>query len=105
MTTPAKKADEKGGGKKVLMRNKRARHEYFIEDTMEAGMVLMGSEVKSLRAGKAEMTDAYAEIENGQATLRQMRKDRQKRDKFEVKKKEKKDRKKEKKKDRYSKRK
>ncbi|HPH27302.1 MAG TPA: SsrA-binding protein SmpB [Pseudomonadota bacterium] len=72
MTTPAKKADEKGGGKKVLMRNKRARHEYFIEDTMEAGVVLMGSEVKSLRAGKAEMTDAYAEIENGQATLRQM---------------------------------
>ena len=72
MTTPAKKADEKGGGKKVLMRNKRARHEYFIEDTMEAGVVLMPTEVKSLRAGKAEMTDAYAEIENGQATLRQM---------------------------------
>jgi SsrA-binding protein len=44
---------------KVLLRNKRARHDYFVEQTMEAGLVLTGSEVKSLRAAKAVLSDAY----------------------------------------------
>ena len=65
-------AKEKDGGNKVLLRNKRARHEYFIEETIEAGIVLMGSEVKSLRAGRAELTDAYAAIVGNEAFLNQM---------------------------------
>ena len=67
------KAAEKGkGGVKVLARNKKARHEYFIEETIEAGMVLMGSEVKSLRASRCEVGDAYASVENGEAFLQDM---------------------------------
>jgi SsrA-binding protein len=54
---------------KVLLRNKKARHDYFVERTIEAGLVLQGSEVKSLRAAKAVMSDAYAMINNGEAWL------------------------------------
>jgi SsrA-binding protein len=46
---------------KIVATNRRARHEYHIEDTLEAGMVLMGSEVKSLREGKVNLQDAYCE--------------------------------------------
>jgi SsrA-binding protein len=59
-------------GQKVLLRNRRARHEYSIEETVEAGIALLGSEVKSLRAGKAEIGDAYASIEGGEMVLQQM---------------------------------
>ncbi len=59
----------KGEGKKVLLRNSRARHDYFIEDTIEAGLVLVGSEVKSLRDGKASLGEAYAKVEAGEAFL------------------------------------
>ena len=59
-------------GVKVLARNKKARHEFFIEETIEAGIVLMGSEVKSLRASRCEIGDAYASVENGEAFLQQM---------------------------------
>jgi len=59
----------KAEGKKVLLRNSRARHDYFIEDTMEAGLVLVGSEVKSLRDGKASLGEAYAKVEAGEAFL------------------------------------
>ena len=52
----------KGEGKKVLLRNSRARHDYFIEDTIEAGLVLVGSEVKSLRDGKASLGEAYSKV-------------------------------------------
>src|SRR3954469_18061179 len=55
--------------KKVLLRNKKAQHDYFIETTMEAGVVLQGSEVKSLREAKAVMSDAYATVKNGEAWL------------------------------------
>jgi SsrA-binding protein len=65
-------AAKDGDGKKVLLRNKRARHDYHIEDTWEAGIALVGSEVKSLRAGKAELTDAYALVRAGEAYLCQM---------------------------------
>jgi SsrA-binding protein len=49
--------------------NKRARHEYFIEETYEAGMALQGWEVKSLRAGKAQITEGYVLVKNGEAWL------------------------------------
>ena len=55
--------------KKVLLTNKRARHDYFVEDSFEAGMVLQGSEVKSLREAKAVLSDAYATVKNGEAWL------------------------------------
>jgi SsrA-binding protein len=49
--------------------NKRARYEYFIEDTHEAGLALLGWEVKSLRAGKGQITEAYVLVKNGEAWL------------------------------------
>lgn len=54
---------------KVIARNKRARHDYAIEETVEAGLELMGSEVKSLRAGRATLSDSYAMPERGQIFL------------------------------------
>jgi SsrA-binding protein len=54
---------------KVLLRNKRARHDYFVEWSVEAGVSLQGSEVKSLREAKAVMSDAYATVKNGEAWL------------------------------------
>src|SRR5574341_837818 len=49
--------------------NRRARHDYFIEETIEAGLVLTGSEVKSLRAGKAQLKDSHARIQRGELWL------------------------------------
>ena len=49
--------------------NRRARHDYAIEDTLEAGMVLTGTEIKSIRAGRANLAEAYARIERGEAWL------------------------------------
>ena len=56
-------------GRKLVAQNRRARHEYEILDTIEAGIVLLGPEVKSLRAGKASLTDAYASFRRGEAWL------------------------------------
>ncbi|MDD7943545.1 SsrA-binding protein SmpB [Microbacterium sp. NE2HP2] len=56
-------------GEKLVASNKRARHDYAIEKTYEAGLVLTGTEVKSLRQGRANLTDGYAYIDNGQAYL------------------------------------
>jgi SsrA-binding protein len=56
-------------GRKVVATNRKARHDYTIEDTYEAGMVLTGTEVKSLRQGRASLVDGYAYIDNGQAYL------------------------------------
>ncbi|WP_111719395.1 SsrA-binding protein SmpB [Homoserinimonas sp. OAct 916] len=56
-------------GEKVVATNRKARHDYLIESTFEAGMVLTGSEVKSLRMGRASLVDGYAFIENGEAWL------------------------------------
>lgn len=72
MSNSTAKAKDKDTGRKVLLRNKRARHDYTVEDTLEAGVALLGSEVKSLRAGKAELTDAYAAVEAGEIFLHQM---------------------------------
>src|SRR5260370_17694100 len=52
--------------------NRRARHEYDIEETFEAGMVLTGTEIKSIRAGRVNLQDAYARIDNGEAWLLNM---------------------------------
>lgn len=53
-------------GKKVIAQNKSARHDYFIEETFECGVVLTGTEVKSLRAGRASLTDGFAMINDGE---------------------------------------
>jgi SsrA-binding protein len=53
--------------------NRRARHEYFVLDTFEAGIMLCGTEVKSLREGKCQLVDAYVAIERGEAWLRNAR--------------------------------
>jgi SsrA-binding protein len=54
---------------KTIALNRRARHEFSIEDTVEAGIVLVGTEIKSIRAGKVNLADAYARIERGEAWL------------------------------------
>jgi SsrA-binding protein len=56
-------------GRKLVAQNRRARHDFHIEDTYEAGMVLVGTEVKSLRAGRATITDAFAEVEDDEVFL------------------------------------
>ena len=56
-------------GEKVISNNRAAFHEYFILDTVEAGLELLGTEVKSLREGKTNIKDGYIRIENGQAYL------------------------------------
>ena len=56
-------------GEQVVCVNRQARHNYFIDETYEAGLVLLGSEVKSLRDGKANLVDSYARIQKGEAFL------------------------------------
>ena len=56
-------------GQKVVAQNKKARHDYTIEDRYEAGLVLTGTEVKSLRAGRASLVDGYAYVDRGEAWL------------------------------------
>ncbi|MCG0278447.1 MAG: SsrA-binding protein SmpB [Thermanaeromonas sp.] len=57
---------------KVVAENRKARHDYFIEETLEAGLVLTGTEVKSLRSGKANIRDSFARVENGEVFLYDM---------------------------------
>jgi len=54
---------------RAIARNKRARHDYHVIDSVEAGVVLRGTEVKSVRLGKIQLGESFARIENGQATL------------------------------------
>ena len=54
---------------KILIKNKKAWHEFFIEETVEAGIVLVGSEVKSIRAGKANIREAFVRISNNEAFI------------------------------------
>ncbi|MEO3790545.1 SsrA-binding protein SmpB [Nonomuraea sp. B10E15] len=56
-------------GRKVIAQNKRARHDYHVDETFEAGLVLQGTEVKSLREGRASLADGYASIDGGEAWL------------------------------------
>ena len=57
---------------KIIAENRKARHDYFIEDEYEAGMVLKGTEVKSLRQGRANLKDSYAKVRNGELFVHQM---------------------------------
>lgn len=61
----------KGTGK-VLAQNKKAGHDYFIEETYEAGMVLQGTEIKAIRAGKVQLKDSFVRIRNGEAWISNM---------------------------------
>lgn len=63
----AKKHDDK-----VLAQNKKASHDYFIEDTMEAGLVLQGTEIKSIRNGRVQLKDAFIRIRNNEAWISNM---------------------------------
>lgn len=56
----------KNAGIKTVCENRKARHDYFIHETYEAGIALQGTEVKSLRAGRANLKDSYASIQNGE---------------------------------------
>jgi SsrA-binding protein len=56
-------------GPRTIAVNRRARHEFTIEDTLDAGLVLTGTEIKSIRAGKVNIADAYARVERGEAWL------------------------------------
>ena len=57
---------------KIVANNKKARHDYHLTDEMEAGIVLKGTEVKSIREGRVTIKDSYAEIKNGEVFLRQL---------------------------------
>ena len=59
----------KESGKKIIANNKKARHDYLIEDTVEAGLVLMGTEVKSLRMGRCSLVDGFAIEHSGELWL------------------------------------
>lgn len=58
----------KGAGK-VIAQNKKAYHDFFIEETFEAGIVLQGTEIKAIRAGRVNLKDSYAQIKNGEIFL------------------------------------
>ncbi|WP_375203031.1 SsrA-binding protein SmpB [Hyphococcus sp.] len=58
-------SDKDKEGRKIIAENRRARHEYFVEDVIEAGLVLTGTEVKALREGKANIAESYASPEDG----------------------------------------
>ena len=58
-----------GKKRKIVSTNRKARHDYFIEETYEAGIALVGTEVKSIRQGKISIKDGYAQVENGEVFL------------------------------------
>lgn len=62
----------KGSGNGVIAQNKKASHDYFIEETYEAGIVLKGTEIKSIRARRVNLKDSYARIMNGEVFLLNM---------------------------------
>ncbi len=62
-------AKDQGSGDRTVATNRRARHDYDILETLECGIVLQGSEVKSLREGKAQLSDAYARVDDGELWL------------------------------------
>lgn len=57
---------------KIISQNKKARHDYFIEETFEAGIQLLGSEIKSIRLGKVSLNDAFVSFKNGEAYVHNM---------------------------------
>ncbi|MFX4272853.1 SsrA-binding protein SmpB [Propionibacteriaceae bacterium Y1685] len=69
--TGRKETGRKETGRKLIAQNRKARHDFHIGDTFEAGIVLSGTEVKSLRAGRASLADAFATVDDGEVWLRQ----------------------------------
>ncbi len=67
MATPEKR--DRSTSNEVSVHNRRARHEYFIEDSFEAGLVLTGTEIKSIRQGKITLTEGFARMQKGEAWL------------------------------------
>lgn len=63
---------KKNEGTRIACENRKARHDYFIHEALEAGIALTGTEVKSLRAGKANLKDSYASVKNGEVFLENM---------------------------------
>ena len=63
-----KQSDNKNGGGPTIQ-NRKARHDYLIEETIEAGIVLVGSEIKSVRAGRLNLSESYVRVERGEAWL------------------------------------
>ena len=63
---------EKKDNIKIVAQNRKARHEYFIVETYECGIELFGTEVKSIRQGKVNISEAYASIDNGEVTIKSM---------------------------------
>lgn len=68
-TMGKKKPKPTPDGRKMIAKNRKARHDYHVEESLEAGVSLLGSEVKSARDGRVSLTDAYAVIEKGEAWL------------------------------------
>jgi SsrA-binding protein len=68
----AKKGPDKENGEKILVKNRRATFDYALEERFEAGMVLLGSEVKAMRAGTVDITDAWASIERDGVYLKNL---------------------------------
>ncbi len=69
MAKKGKNKNDQGPGSSTIVVNRKARHEFFIEDTYEAGLVLEGWEVKSLRAGRVQLVDSYVILKDGEAWL------------------------------------
>jgi SsrA-binding protein len=67
-----KEKNKDGEGEKLIVKNRRASFDYTIEETYEGGLVLVGSEVKSMRAGKVDIVDAFATVEQGEMWLKQL---------------------------------
>ncbi len=65
----AAKASKGRSGEQVIAENRKARHDYHVEETYEAGIALQGTEVKSCRAGRVNLRDGYAQVENGEIFL------------------------------------
>lgn len=67
--TPKKRPDKEHDNQRVISENRRARHQYHILDTLECGIVLLGSEVKTLREGRVSIEEAYARVKEGEVWL------------------------------------
>ena len=69
MAKKGKATEEKRGGDRPITSNRKAYHDYFIDETLEAGIALQGSEIKSIRAGRVNLRDSYVAFRNGEAWL------------------------------------
>lgn len=68
----SKKNSSEDGGNKIIAVNRKARHEYIFEELFQCGIVLVGTEVKSLRAGHVNLGEAFAQVDNGEVWLKNM---------------------------------